>query len=60
LGTVARVVVGTALVGSVVCGVLLRRDDQVGCAPFGPIDLAEARPGRRQTLATTTGADDGR
>jgi hypothetical protein len=26
---------------------LLRRDDQVGCAPFGPIDRAEARRARR-------------
>jgi hypothetical protein len=34
---------------------LLRRDDQVGCAPFGPIDVAEARHAGRRVLATTAG-----
>jgi hypothetical protein len=33
---------------------LLRRDDQIGCAVFGPIDLAEARRAGRQVAATTT------
>jgi hypothetical protein len=27
---------------------LLRRDDQVGCAPFWPIDVAEARVAARR------------
>jgi hypothetical protein len=34
---------------------LLRRDDQVGCAPFGPIDAVEARHTVRQAPATTSG-----
>jgi chemotaxis signal transduction protein len=28
-----------------ISNVLLRRDDQIGCAPFGPIDLIEANAG---------------
>lgn len=34
---------------------LLRRDDQVGCAPFGPIDAVEAHHTVRQIPATTSG-----
>jgi hypothetical protein len=34
---------------------LLRRDDQVGCAPFWPIDTFEARRAGRRAAATGTG-----
>jgi hypothetical protein len=34
---------------------LLHRDDQIGCAPFWPIDAAEARPATRHAT-TTAGA----
>lgn len=34
---------------------LLSRDDQVGCAPFGPIDATEARHTGRRVAATTSG-----
>ncbi len=35
---------------------LLRRDDQIGCALFWPIDALEARPSARRAPATTLGA----
>ncbi len=38
---------------------LLRRDDQIGCAVFWPIDALEARR-TAQTTAVTTGADRAR
>jgi hypothetical protein len=34
---------------------LLRRDDQVGCAPFWPIDTWETRHARRRASATHAG-----
>jgi hypothetical protein len=39
---------------------LLHRDDQVGCAPFGPIDAVEARHTGRPRAATTPGGGNGR
>jgi hypothetical protein len=34
---------------------LLRRDDQIGCAPFWPIDAWEARHSDRRMAATPAG-----
>ena len=39
---------------------LLRRDDEVGCAPFSPLDALETRHARRSVPITTVGmADEG-
>lgn len=35
---------------------LLRRDDQIGCAPFGPIDAWETRHTGRRDAAASVGA----
>jgi hypothetical protein len=35
---------------------LLRRDDRVGCAVFGPLDLIDRRTGRRGSPASGSGA----
>lgn len=36
-----------------VSNALLRRDDQIGCAPFWPIDVAETRRTRRRAATVT-------
>jgi hypothetical protein len=41
-----------------VSNAVLRRDDQIGCAPFWPIDAAEARRTRRCAVAVTDGGGD--
>jgi hypothetical protein len=43
-----------------VSNALLRRDDQIGCAPFWPIDAAETRPTRRRAVTVTDGGGDER
>jgi hypothetical protein len=39
---------------------LLHRDDQIGCAPFWPIDAAETRLTRRRAITVTDGGGDER
>jgi hypothetical protein len=41
-----------------VSNALLRRDDQIGCAPFWPIDAAETRLTRRASTPTDGGGDE--
>ena len=43
-----------------VSNALLRRDDQIGCAPFWPIDAAETRLTRRRASTLTDGGGDER
>jgi hypothetical protein len=43
-----------------VSNALLRRDDQIGCALFWPVDAAEARLTRRRASTLTDGGGDER
>jgi hypothetical protein len=43
-----------------VSNAVLRRDDQFGCAPFWPVDAAEARLTRRRAVTLTDGGGDER
>ncbi len=43
-----------------VSNALLRRDDQIGCAPFWPVDAAEARLTQRRAITLTDGGGDER
>jgi hypothetical protein len=38
---------------------LLRRDDQIGCAPFWPVDAWEARGADRKVFATAEAPREG-